>query len=67
MKKIYWLIVSFLVLFMPSCSDYLDVSDELAGELKLEEVFQNASYCRKFHRNIFTGIHDMYFICINSR
>lgn len=66
MKKIYWLIVSFLVLFMPSCSDYLDVSDELAGELKLEEVFQNASYCRKFHRNIFTGIPDMSFICINS-
>ena len=42
---------------MFSCN-YLDVSDELAGNLSKEQVFNDPSYTRRWHRNIFTGIPD---------
>ena len=45
-------------LFSTSCSNFLDVSDELAGELTQEEIFDDATLARKFHRNIFTNIPD---------
>lgn len=43
-----------------SCSkDYLDVSDELSGGLNsVDQVFENASYTRRWYANIFTGIPD---------
>ncbi|QDH79847.1 RagB/SusD family nutrient uptake outer membrane protein [Echinicola soli] len=50
---------ALLVLSLIVCScnpDYLDVSDELAGELTMEEVFSSPENSRKFHRNIFSGI-----------
>lgn len=53
-KNIY--IISILFLFA-GCS-YLDVSDELAGNLNKEEVFNDPAYTRRWHRNIFTGIPD---------
>lgn len=59
MKILKYLIYSFLLLntlMISSCKDYLDVSDDLAAELTLEEVFNNASYSKRFHRNIYTGI-----------
>ncbi|UCS91875.1 RagB/SusD family nutrient uptake outer membrane protein [Echinicola marina] len=46
-----------LTVILSSCNmDYLDVSDELAGELTMEEVFNTPSTTRQFHRNIFSGI-----------
>ena len=53
-KNIY--IISILFLFT-GCS-FLDVSDELAGNLNKEEVFNDPVYTRRWHRNIFTGIPD---------
>lgn len=49
----------------PSC-DYLNVSDELASELSVSEVFENAGYTRRFHRGIYSNIPDMSFLCINE-
>ena len=48
------------------CKDYLDVSDALAAELKMEEVFNNTSYARRFHRYIYSGIPDVSNIIITS-
>ena len=33
--------VGLSTIFFSGCSDYLDVSDDLAGELSMEEVFNN--------------------------
>ena len=57
--------LSFCLAVFTGC-DYLAVSDELASELTMEEVFENASYTRRFHRGIYTGIPDVSFISINS-
>ena len=43
-------------LTVSSCKDYLDVSDDLAAELTLEEVFNNAAFSKRFHRNIYSTI-----------
>ena len=53
-KKIFFIYILFV---FTGCS-YLDVSSELAGNLTQEEVFNNPSYTRRWHRNIFTGIPD---------
>ena len=56
-NKIHIAILFLLVAISTSCSkDYLDVSDELAGEMTMEKVFSMPSNTRQFHRNIFTGI-----------
>ena len=56
-NKIHIAILFLLVAIATSCSkDYLDVSDELAGEITMEQVFSMPSNVRQFHRNIFTGI-----------
>ena len=40
-------------------ADYLNVSDELAGNLRsLDEVFDNVAYTRRWYANIFTSIPD---------
>ncbi|MDR0728652.1 MAG: RagB/SusD family nutrient uptake outer membrane protein [Prevotellaceae bacterium] len=39
-----------------ACSDYLDVSSELANNLTIDQVFENASYARRWHANIFNCI-----------
>ena len=57
--------LSFCLAVFTGC-DYLAVSDELASELTMEEVFENASYTRRFHRGIYTGIPDVSFMSINS-
>lgn len=41
-----------------ACSDYLDVSDEIAESLDLEAVFRNPEYTRKWHANLFTCISE---------
>lgn len=49
-----------------SCADYLNVSDELAAELTLDQVFNNVNYTKRFHRYIYSGIPDVSNIMINS-
>lgn len=69
MKKIKYISHLFLVavlFLMSGCADYLDVSDELAGELELNEVFENSKMTRQFHRYIYTAIPDMSNVMINS-
>lgn len=66
LKYIYKIcILSFCLTTFTGC-DYLAVSDELASELTMEEVFENAAYTRRFHRGIYTGIPDVSFMSINS-
>ena len=49
-----------------SCSDYLDVSDDLAAELTLEQVFNNVGQTKRFHRYIYSAIPDVSNIMING-
>ena len=42
----------FLTLALTGCSDYLDVSDEVAENLTLDEVFDNPNYMRRWHGNL---------------
>ena len=51
------LLLSYALFVLSGCS-FLDVSDELAGNLTKEEVFNDPVYTRRWHRNIFTGIPD---------
>ncbi|WP_315302790.1 RagB/SusD family nutrient uptake outer membrane protein [Tannerella forsythia] len=65
-KNISILIGLAIPLLFWSCTDYLNVSDELAGELTMPEVFENSAMTRRFHRYIYTGIPDMSNIIMNS-
>lgn len=49
-----------------SCTDFLDVSDDLAAELTMEEVFNNVSQTKRFHRYIYTGIPNMSQLMIDN-
>ena len=61
MNKIRTILSGFVTLlllpFLGSC-DYLDVSKELAHEQTMEQVFNDPTDMRRFHRYIFTGIPD---------
>lgn len=61
-KKITASILGGLCLSLSSCSDFLNVSDELASNLTLEQVFESAKYAREWHANIFNCIPDYSFI-----
>lgn len=57
-KILQILIVCFLFI-ASACSDYLDVSDELAGGLtSVDEVFNNVSDTRKWYANACSGAPD---------
>lgn len=45
-------------LLLSSCKDYLDVSDELASNLTIEQVFDNVTYTKRWHANIFNCISE---------
>lgn len=47
-----------LTLSLIGCSDYLDVSDEIAENLTLEEVFNNPATVRRWHGNLFNCISE---------
>ena len=58
MKKI---IISMMIgacLIFSACSDFLDVSDELASNLTIEQTFNNVKYTRRWHANIFNCISE---------
>lgn len=60
MKKIQYFsaLLAFLILPVLVSCDFLDVSKELAHEQTLEQVFNDPTDMRRFHRYIFTGIPD---------
>lgn len=68
MKNIRNIILSVccMGLGLSSCADFLDVSDDLAAELTMEQVFDNVSQTKRFHRYIYSGIPDMSHIIIND-
>ncbi len=64
-KNIKYAFVGLLAMQAVSCS-FLDVSDQLASELTIEEVFDNVGYTKRFHANIFSYTPDMSFITVNG-
>lgn len=58
MKKIIVSIIAGISLTFSACSDYLDVSDELASNLTIEQVFDNVKYTKQWHANIFNCISE---------
>ncbi|MDO5607463.1 MAG: RagB/SusD family nutrient uptake outer membrane protein [Capnocytophaga sp.] len=60
MKKIkysFWMFISLLT--MGSCSDFLDVSDEMADGLQnIDQIFDNVDYTRRYYANVFTAVPD---------
>lgn len=58
MKKIIISAFASICFLFSSCADYLDVSDELASNLTVEQVFDNVKYTRRWHANIFNCISE---------
>lgn len=58
MKKIILSAFLSACMLFPACSDFLDVSDELASNLTLEETFENVTYTRRWHAEIFNCISE---------
>ena len=58
MKKTIISILAGACLTFSACSDYLDVSDELASNLTIEQVFDNVKYTKRWHANIFNCISE---------
>lgn len=58
MKKTIISIIAGACLTFSACSDYLDVSDELASNLTIEQVFDNVKYTKRWHANIFNCISE---------
>lgn len=55
---LYTLLLAGSLSMTSSCSDYLDVSDELASNLTIEQVFDNVGYTKRWHANIFNCISE---------
>jgi hypothetical protein len=58
MKKIIITIITASSLIFCACSKFLDVSDELASNLTLEQTFDNVKYTKRWHSNIFNCISE---------
>ncbi|MCE7043264.1 RagB/SusD family nutrient uptake outer membrane protein [Dyadobacter sp. CY312] len=57
--KIYKNLVLSICLFFGSCTNFLDVSDELAGGLtSINDVFNNVAYTKRWYSQIFDGVPD---------
>lgn len=58
MKKIKILLFTCICTVLSSCQDYLNVSDELASNLTVDEVFDNVKYTKRWHGNIYNCISE---------
>ncbi|MDR2275970.1 MAG: RagB/SusD family nutrient uptake outer membrane protein [Sphingobacterium sp.] len=54
------------ILLFSGCKDYLDVSDEVAQNLTLEETFDNPNYIRRWHGGLFNSISEYSSIGLNK-
>lgn len=67
LNKITSTVFACLLAFsMAGCTDYLDVSDEIAETLTLEEVFENPNYMRSWHAGLFNCISEYSSIGLNE-
>lgn len=57
-KLIYSAFIAGMTLAGTSCSDYLDVSNEITQNLSIEEVFNNPSYTRSWYVNMYNSISE---------
>ena len=57
-KKMIGALGFTLCMALAACSDYLDVSNEIAESLDLEAVFRNPAYTRQWHANLFNCISE---------
>ena len=57
-KKMIGALGFTLCMALAACSDYLDVSNEIAESLDLEAVFCNPAYTRQWHANLFNCISE---------
>ncbi|EOR95924.1 hypothetical protein ADIARSV_0874 [Arcticibacter svalbardensis MN12-7] len=65
--RIYKFLMICCLFSISACSDYLDVSDELAGGLtSTDAIFDNVSYTKRWYSNVFTGIPDYSMIVSQS-
>ena len=55
-KYIFYFSCIFFLSGLGACSDYLDTSKELTENLTINEVFENVSYTRRWHQNIYNCI-----------
>ena len=58
MKNLIITIFLGVTTLFSSCTDYLSVSDELAGNLTIEETFQNVKYTKGWYGNVFNCISE---------
>ena len=58
MKNIIIAIGIGLCVTFSACSDFLDVSDELASNLTIEQTFDNVKYTKRWHASIFNCISE---------
>jgi len=65
--RIYKFLMICCLFSTSACSDYLNVSDELAGGLtSTDAIFDNVSYTKRWYSNVFTGIPDYSMIVSQS-
>lgn len=57
-KLIYSAFIAGMSLMTVSCSDYLDVSDEITQNLSIEEVFNSPSYTKSWYVNMYKSISE---------
>jgi starch-binding outer membrane protein, SusD/RagB family len=57
-KKIIYVIVAIVALTISSCSNYLDVSDEMTQNLSMEDVFNSPTYTKSWYANIYNCISE---------
>jgi len=55
-NKILFGIIAITAICSASCKKYLDVSSELAQNLTIDQVFENAAYTKRWEANIFNCI-----------
>jgi len=58
MKKIIILMIAGVCLTFSSCKKFLNVSDELASNLTVEQSFANVKYTKRWHADIFNCISE---------
>lgn len=59
MKQIYFLFLTIVTLIFSSCSDFLDVSKELAEQRSYESIFSNPEDTRRWLMDAYHGIPDV--------
>lgn len=57
-KKIIYVIAAIMALTIASCSNYLDVSDEITQNLSMDDVFNSPTYTKSWYVNTYNCISE---------